>query len=814
MRKLKLLLSILFILTTVYGRSEYADGAVVQGDITGTVRDAVDKKPVEYATIALYNQTDDKLVSGGISDSEGFFRLKKNAQGTYYLTITFMGYKTLKVPDLNILADTKTLDLGDIMLEPNVKELEGVDVVADQSAISYRIDKKVVNVSQQLTAKSGTAVDILENVPSVKVDIEGNVTLRGSSSFTVLIDGRPTVLDASDALSQIPATAIENIEIITNPSAKYEPDGTSGIINIITKKNKLNGMSGIVNANAGRFGQFGGDATIDFRNDKWHLYFGADYNDREFPGETSSERWTRLSEDSIRYLNAEGDFRFGGVTSSLSGGFDYDFTQYDVVGVSMRGGIRNRERSSNLVYEDYINDEDPFYYHTNQNGIWDGYFYSFSFDYKHTFKSSKDHTLQFQAVVDGRNNDGNSITESDTSGYVFEGKRSTETGPSNGYRFKLDYVLPLAAGYKIEAGGQVQIQGNTDDNSIYIFDNESNDYVYQDSFSYVTNYTRNTYAAYGIFGGEWGNLGYQAGLRMEYTYRLLELEETNETYKIDRPDYFPTLHFSYKLPADQEMMVSYTRRIERPRGHDLEPFYTWEDVNNVRKGNPELLPEYVSSFDLGYQKKLGENFISFEGYYRITNNKIEQVTRVYEADSKVNLKTTENVGKDYSLGVELTFNYNPTKWYTTNLMGDLFDYRLVGEVDDESFDQHDFSWNTRWNNTFKLSPNTRFQVDLEYHSPQIQAQGKEEGFYSTNAAIKQDFFKRKLSATFQVRDIFGTWGHENTTFGENFEQHSVFNPDTPILMLSLSYKLNNYKTKRGGGDANGSSDMEDAGGGF
>jgi len=814
MEKLKLLFTILFVAFSLYGMTETSEAPGSQGDITGTVLDASDKRPVEYATIALYNQTDDKLISGGISDSEGFFRLKKTPNGTYYLTITFMGYKTLKIADLNLTNDTKTLDLGSILLEPNVKEIEGVDVVADQSAISYRIDKKVVNVSQQLTAKSGTAVDILENVPSVKVDIEGNVSLRGSTSFTVLIDGRPTVLDASDALSQIPASAIENIEIITNPSAKYEPDGTSGIINIITKKNKLNGMSGIINANVGRHGQYGGDATVDFRNDKWHLYFGADYNDREFPGETSSERWTQISEDSIRYLNADGDFKFGGVSGSLSGGFDYELSKSDVVGMSMRGGIRNRDRSSSLMYEDYINDENPFYYGTNQSSTWDGYFYSFTFDYKHTFASNKEHTLQFQAVIDGKDNDEKSVTESDTSGYVFEGKESMETGPSNGYRFKLDYVLPLAAGYKIEAGGQVQIQGNTDDNSVYMFDATSGDYVYQDSFSYTTNYTRNTYAAYGIFGGEWGNFGYQAGLRMEYTYRLLELEDSGESYKIDRPDYFPTLHFSYKLPADQEMMLSYTRRIERPRGHELEPFYTWEDANNIRKGNPELLPEYISSFDLGYQKKLGENFVSLEGYYRITNNKKEQVTRVYDADPKVNLKTTENVGKDYATGVELTFNYNPTKWYTTNLMGDVFDYRLKGELDGENFDQHDFSWNTRWNNTFKLSPNTRFQVDLEYHSAQIQAQGKEEGFFSTNAAIKQDFWKRKLSATFQVRDIFGTWGHENTTFGDNFEQHSMFNPDTPMVTLSLSYKLNNYKAKRNGGDSNSGGDMDEGGSGF
>jgi len=296
-----------------------------RGDIIGTIIDGNDNKPIEYATIAIFTQ-EDKLITGGISDNKGFFRLKNNPVGDYYLTVTFMGYKTSKISNIKILADTREIDLGNILLDPNVKELEGVNVVADQSAVQYKIDKKVVNVSQQLTAQSGTAVDVLENVPSVKVDIDGNVSLRGSSSFTVLIDGRPTVLDPSDALAQIPAGAIENIEIITNPSAKYEPNGAAGIINVVTKKNSIQGMSGVVNANVGRFNNYGGDFTLDTRKNKFHYYFGGDYNVRSRVGSIEYNRDVFYPDNNNYHVISNGDFDRSNERYSFKGGVDWDAT--------------------------------------------------------------------------------------------------------------------------------------------------------------------------------------------------------------------------------------------------------------------------------------------------------------------------------------------------------------------------------------------------------------------------------------------------------------------------------------------------------
>lgn len=794
------------------GESENPGNANKRGDIVGTVIDSADGRPIEYATVALY-KSNKELLTGGISDSEGFFRLKDNPVGDYYLTVTFLGYKTITIPDVKILNNTREVSLGDIRLEPNVKELEGVDVVADQASVSYKIDKKVVNVGQQLTAKSGTAVDILENIPSVKVDIEGNVSLRGSDSFTVLIDGRPTVLNPSDALSQIPAGAIDNIEIITNPSAKYEPDGAAGIINIITKKNKLNGMSGIVNVNAGMFENYGGDFTLDNRSDKVHLYLGGDYSHRKRPGTINYERDVFYDSGNHYHVRSNGDFFRGGESYGVKGGADFKLSDNDNIGIGLRTGYWGMSRGTEKEYTEYFQfDSMHNYYTTDDVTDRGGIYYESNLNYKHGFNKDKTHYIEALVNYSGRDMDEETRNlRNNLDGTIASAQNSTEVGPSEGVRLKLDYMQPFSNGNKLEAGWQSHFDNSMDDNKVYHYDTITEVYEFQDTLSKNTEYTRKTHAVYSTFGGEYGSFGYQVGLRMEYTYRYLELVGTNENYKIDRPDYFPTLHLSYQMPAEQQTMVSYTRRIKRPRGWYLEPFITYMDAYNVRKGNPDLQPEYINSFDLSYQKKFQKkNFVSLEGYYRITENNIERVMSKYEDNSKKFLHTYVNAGTAYALGVEGMLNYSPFKWYTMNLMADFYDYRLKGTLNDVEFDQHDFSWNTRFNNTIKLGPNTRFQFDVMYQSPTIRAQGTSEEFFTVSAALKQDMLKRKLSATLQVRDVLGTMDHTFVSQQEGaFYQYTHFDPNTPYVTLTLSYKLNNYKVKRERG--NGEGGMDDGG---
>jgi len=249
------------------------------GKIKGKIIDAESKTPMEYANVAIYNKRDSKLVSGGIADGAGVFEISELPFGAYYVEANFIGFEKTTIDNIKIIPNSTTVDMGTIELAASSKEIGTVDVVAERNRIEYKIDKKVINVSQDINAAGGTAVTVLENTPSVEVDIDGNVSLRGSSSFTVLIDGRPSILSGSDALKQIPSSAIENIEIITNPSVKYDPDGMAGIINIVMKKNILAGFNGILNVNAGTGKKYGTDLTLNYKTKKYNLFFGANWNE-------------------------------------------------------------------------------------------------------------------------------------------------------------------------------------------------------------------------------------------------------------------------------------------------------------------------------------------------------------------------------------------------------------------------------------------------------------------------------------------------------------------------------------------------------
>ena len=284
-----------------------------RGKITGMVMDETTKQPMEYANIAIYNIGDSSLVTGGITDENGVFEITGTGFGEFYLEANFIGFNKTRVAEITLKPESRVFDAGSIDLSPAAVSLAEVSVVADKAAVEYKLDKKVVNVSQVISAVGGTAVDVLENTPSVQVDIEGNVSLRGSSNFTVLIDGRPSVLSGSDALRQIPASALENIEVITNPSAKYEPDGMAGIINLVTKKNAMNGVNGIINASIGSSDKYRGDFTLNYRTEKFNVYFGADWRDETNYGKMMLERETFLN-DTTEYLKIDGtrDFIRGG----------------------------------------------------------------------------------------------------------------------------------------------------------------------------------------------------------------------------------------------------------------------------------------------------------------------------------------------------------------------------------------------------------------------------------------------------------------------------------------------------------------------
>jgi outer membrane receptor protein involved in Fe transport len=438
-----------------------------------------------------------------------------------------------------------------------------------------------------------------------------------------------------------------------------------------------------------------------------------------------------------------------------------------------------------------------------------GTYYEINSNYSHIF-GAEGHQLLGELHFDSQNSDEITTTSEFDNVGQFGGRETKEFGPSTEFRGKLDYTLPISESSKFEAGYQGEIDLSEETNELYDFNSSTGEYEFQSEFSNLNEYTESEHALYSMYSNMIWLLKFQAGLRAEYTYRTIEVPTQNESFDLNRLDYFPSVHTSYKLSEPTTFMASYSRRIERPRGWALEPFDTWIDANNVRRGNPELEPEFIHSLESGVQTHFGEFSFTTEVYYRITNNKIEFIRTAIDED--VLLTTFENVGKDYSLGAEVMLVFDPLEFWNINLMGNAYNYIVEGELYGASFENESFNWQTRMNNTLKLWSSTQIQFNLNYNSPTVSAQGRWEELFRTDFAIRQELIKNVLAVTLQVRDLLGTTKREFTSEGENFYNYNYYDFNSPTFMLNLRYTFNNYKPKRegregGNGDFEGGEDF-------
>lgn len=776
--------------------------------VLGRVYDQKTNQPVEYATVALYKMPEKKLITGGITNQRGGFSLKDIKDGSYIIEIKFIGYNKFTSKNFSISKQHSLIKIGKVTLAPLSEILNEVQVTASDKNIEYKIDKKVVNVSKQLTSSSGSAVDVLENIPSVSVDVNGDVSLRGSSSFTVLIDGKPTVLDANDALKQIPSSAIQNIELITNPSVKYDPDGTSGIINIITKKNKLTGISGMTTLSGGTFDNYSGSALINYRKNKFNYTIGANFRDGNFPSSKENRRET-FSNDTTWITSNSGDATRNFSMKSFNAGVEWDISSKDQLSLSGKFGKFDFNSESDLRYNEEIivkgKQVSKEQYNSTEDSKRAKDFFSLNTTYTHQF-AKKGHEIQAQFNYmerDGEDFSGSKLMELD--GQIKDGKNNVEEGPSKRYVTKIDYSLPINKESKLEAGFQSRVAQNTDITKLYEYDSATGNFVLNDKFSRQTNYNRDIYSMYVQYATKIDKFGIQAGLREEYTNREIGNDTSNEKTTINRWDWFPTLHLSYQLSEENQIMTSYTRRIHRTRGYLLEPFITWVDNYNVREGNPNLVPELIDSYEVTYLKEFGRNFLSIDLYYRVTHNKIEQLHSVYQ--DNIVMRTPENVGQDFSLGTELTLSISPYKWWKIDLMGNLYDYKVEGEMNNQDFSRSSFNWSGRFNNTFMFNRTTSVQINNRYHSGSATAQGTKEGYYSMDIAARKSFFDRKFNATIQMRNALNTISRESYLETPNLKTYNLSNMNWPMINLTLSYTFNNFKKARNKRDSS-ESEME------
>lgn len=755
----------------------------------GVVKDSTNNEPLEYTTVMLYKSVNDEAITGSITDHTGAFNITPLSPGEYYALISFVGYKTKRIDSVSISSENLKINFNTVYLQRSHAILNEISIDGSRPSIDYRIDKKVISVSKQLAAQSGSAVNILESVASVQVDINGNVRLRGSTGLSVLIDGKPTLLSPGDALRQIPAKTIESIEIITNPSAKFDAEGSAGIINIISRKDKLEGVNAYANLVVGSFGRFGADFLIKYKQKNYNIYLGVDYNKRGSPGKRSRDR-TTLDKDTIFRTTANGNYTNDRTNAVVRAGIEFSPAKNDILSLELSYKNWKREKTSTMDINEWTIPGDSKVINTNfetQNP--GGDIFTLKSFYKRLF-AKKGHQIKATFSYDYQYGEDNPVNELKSSELkIVDGKKNFETGTADLFRLKVDYDLPIAENGKFEAGLQSRFELYHDDTGLEIYNVQDGEYQVQPDFTQHTDYLRNIHSFYAMFGSEIGNFGYQFGFRGEFTDRNIENSSNPEPFTFNKLDFFPSLHFSYDLKEKNQLFASYSRRIDRPRSTWLEPFFTWDDAFNISRGNPELIPEYVDSYELGYLKKFNRNMISLESYYRVSHNKTELISGVLE--DNIFLWTYGNVGRDFSLGLEFTFSYRLFEWWDFDLLGEFFNYRIEGKVADIDFSNETNSWSARFNSTFTIYKSLRLQINNMYIGPLVDAQGRFEGYYRLNAAIKTTFWDKRVSAVLEFRDVFSSVKREYNSEGPRFKTNFITQRDTPQIMFSISYRFDN-----------------------
>ncbi len=786
------------------------------GVIKGKIVEASSNTPVEYATVSLYTAADSAMVDGMISDNNGGFEFTKVKEGQYNVIVRFMGFRKVLIDGILVSQDKPVSNLGTISLNPDVSNLDEVEIKAEKPLVEYKIDRKVVNVDQQLQAQGGTAVDVLERIPSIQTDLEGNVQLRGSSSFTVLIDGKPSIMTGSDALNQIPSSTIDKIEIITNPSAKYDPDGTAGIINVITKKNALKGLSGIINASASNSPDYSGSVLLNYRTKKSSISLSVDYSNREMNGNRSSYRESYYG-DTTNFLQSTGDMNFGHKGYSIKASIDHSLTDKNTLTAEasyrlfqrFRDGITRNSTWSNIdnTHDNYITDDtDDSDHPTMQFTLRDVQKFKqegSELSMQLTFNQGDDKSLErtHQYLVDD--------TWEQMGATILDYKTNT-TELEREWRGDLDFEHSFNEKSKLEAGAQLRMERTQEDYHYYNSDSLGN-WIEDLTQSNRYNFNHDIYALYGTYSTEFNKLGLKAGLRAEYTNRNLVQLTGDNSYPYEKFDLYPSVYLTYYLPYNQQMQLSYSKRVNRPRGHMLNPYPLFSDAFTSFSGNPELQPEFAHSMELNYQKYFGYSFITLETYYRITTNLMTRVQTLN--DEGVLELTMQNIDNDRSLGVEANANIKLTDWLTVNPIGTIYDYRLTQTESGEKVTKSSTNWRASIEFAANLNTGTKLRLNGNYDSPTITVDGTRKGMYYLGFSARQDFLDKNLSVTLNIRDILDSRRREGTSEGSNYYSTNEFYRKAPIFSISLSYKFNNYKRQSGGsGDYSGDYDVINMGG--
>ncbi len=777
--------------------------------IKGKIINGDSGDPLDYATITIFSKKDSSLVTGGITDEKGLFAIETK-MGKYFAQVEFLSFKTRTISDIPLGKGQFVADLGTIALAADAQTLLEVEVRAEKSQMQMGLDKRVFNVGKDLANTGASAEDILDNVPSVAVDVEGNVSLRGSENVRILIDGKPSGLVGSSGsgLRSLPSNLIDKVEVVTNPSARYEAEGAAGIINIVLKKDKKKGINGSFDVTTGIPDNYGVGVNMNFRREKVNFFvnYGLAYRSNNGGGLTYQERIngnTTLIQDQTR------DHERGGWSNSIRFGADYYINKYNTLTGAFSYRKNNEDNISNIVYRDFIgstdfNDLQEITTRTDnekekENSI------QYSLDYKRTFdKKGQELTATFQYEDDNETESSDYLERYFDRNDALNGQADLLQDSRNAegekqYLFQIDYVNPISKEGKFELGFRSSIRDIRNDYEV----NEFDDITWQPLLDFNGNplsnnfkYDEDIHAAYAIFGDKKGKFSYQFGLRGEYSQVITELIETNEVNDRNYFNLFPSAFFNYEFSEKDAIQLSYSRRIRRPRFWYLNPFFTFSDARNQRTGNPNLDPELTHSLEVAHIKYFDKGTLSSSVYYRYSEGTISRSVRTVLNDQQT-LSRPENLKDEHAYGLEFTVSYNPYKWWRIN--SDMNFYRAItdGTNVQEGLMADTYTMRGRVTSRMTIRKKTDVQLRVGYRGPRETPQGRSKSITSLDISANRDILKKKGTLTLSIRDVFNSRKYRSETFIDDFYSDSEFQWRARTATLTFNYRLN-QKKKRGG----------------
>ncbi|PKL82354.1 MAG: hypothetical protein CVV24_10555 [Ignavibacteriae bacterium HGW-Ignavibacteriae-3] len=797
------------------------------GKISGSVVDGQTSEAIEYANIVVYKWKDSTVAYGNVTDSEGKFEITKMMPGRYFMKVSYIGYATKRFDSLIVIPTRLEPNFGVIKLNPKNVNLNEVVVQGQRDALTANLDKKVYTVDQNMANSGGTAVDVMQNVPSVSVDADGGVAVRGNSNINVLVDGRPAALagfSGSDVLAQIPASQIESIEIVTNPSAKYDPEGTGGIINIILKKKSNLGVNGTVMGNAGTKGRYSSSLNMNLRGDDFNVFSSYDGRFFNMNGGGTSLRTSTFPSPGGNMTSILDQNSFTNNTmnnQSINLGADYYLAEREFVTLSGQwrfGDNGNKSTVGNLNYATINAIQSQFDRITD--GTRENSSGNYTLSYKKTYENrSQELTADVMYSQSSMTSDSKITQQYYIPNQTSSIQKALSDNSNKLWLIQSNYVQPLGGWGRLETGLRSMIKNLSMVNDYLAWDPVTETFGLSRQINNDYNYKEQVHAIYGIFSSSMGSFTTQVGLRAEQVFVKGESFVTHQTYESDYFNVYPTVHLRYNFDQLDEIQLSYSRRIDRPQNRQLNPYEDRSDSLNIFKGNPSLRPQYHNALELGYTKTLGKSSIVTNVFYKLSTNLISTISTLMP--NGVSYSTFQNISKGTSYGVELIGNSPVTEWMRLNGSFSYFN-NSVDDLGTLGGTNSSNSWMARVSSMMTVGDGLTVQMMFMYISPSIQlntggggrgggdmgggggggmffggssAQTKMKEMYSLDLMVRKDLMDGRLGVTMRISDLFNTRKFNTETTGINYTMFNNRTFDSRTINIGISYRLVDTKTR-------------------